>query len=418
MPTSIVGETLTLLWSDLDNDGWVDLIETNDFAPPDVFYMNNKGVYDHPVSNTEKKFETSTKTTMSVISADLDNDLSPEIYIGEIALMGLASDEFLEVDKDAIQICAELASETDRQACLNYLKLLTMDRAMKWQRKAQEIESRSNMEFLVFLNNMRRNNLTCDDIPKEWSFLKRHCERVFNSDYNTPEKADIKEAIPSPGLGENVLLVNDGNNRYQNKASDWGIATGGYTWNAKFADLNADEYQDLYIVNGSHVHRTRQSNFFYINEGGNRFQNQISEYEALNSFLATQTYTYTDIDNDGDQDIITLPVIGPAQAHFNEMKKGNVIAFELRDQMGNRYGIGSKITIHYGDSSDRHQVRELLASGGHLSYDPYIAYFGLGNYKEVKKVTIQWSTGEETQMTGPFHSGARYEVRRSDELLN
>lgn len=418
LPTSIVGETLTLLWSDLDNDGWVDLIETNDFAPPDVFYMNNQGVYDHAVKDADRKFETSTKTTMSVISADIDNDLIPEIYIGEIALMGLKSDELLEVDKDAFAVCEVLPDPKDQKICLNYLELLTTDRAMKWQRKAGEMGNRSNMEFLVFLNNMRRDNVTCDEIPAEWSFLKGHCDRVFNSKYNTPDKADIKEAIPAPSLGENVLLVNDGDGSFKNKANEWGIATGGYTWNAKFADLNADEYLDLFIVNGSHIHRTRQSNFLYLNEGGEHFTNRIDDYETLNSFLATQTYTYVDIDNDGDQDIITVPVIGPVQVHMNEMKKGNVIAFELRDQIGNTHGIGSKITIHYGDGSKRHQVRELLASGGHLSYDPYVAYFGLGIHQEVEKVTIQWSTGEETVLIGPFNSGAKYEVRRGDKLVN
>lgn len=418
LPTSIAGETLTLLWSDLDNDGWVDLIETNDFAPPDVFYMNKEGVYDQAVKNSDKKFETSTKTTMSVVAADLDNDLLPEIYIGEIALMGLENDELLKVDEDAFAVCEVLSDPNDQKICLNYLELLTTDRAMKWQRKAQEIPNRSNMEFLVFLNNMRRDNLTCDEIPKEWSFLKGHCERVFNSEYNVPEKADIEEAIPSPGLGENVLLVNDGTGSFKNKANEWGIATGGYTWNAKFADLNADEYLDLFVVNGSHVHRTRQSNFLYLNEGGKHFTNRIDDYEDLNSFLATQTYTYMDIDNDGDQDIITLPVVGPAQVHINEMKKGNMIAFELRDGVGNSRGIGSKITIHYGKGGEKHQVRELLGSGGYLSSDPYIAYFGLGRHLEVAYVTIQWSTGEETRLTGPFEQGAKYEVRRSGKSLD
>ncbi|MEL7147420.1 MAG: CRTAC1 family protein, partial [Bacteroidota bacterium] len=257
-----------------------------------------------------------------------------------------------------------------------------------------------------------------EEIPAKWSFLKGHCERVLHREYNVPEKTEIKQAIPSPALGENVLLVNDETGKFKNRAAEFGIATGGYTWNAKFADLNADEYQDLFIVNGSHVHRTRQSNFLYLNEAGERFVNKIDDYKSLNSFLATQTYTYVDIDNDGDQDIITLPVIGPAQVHINEMKKGNVIAFELRDEMGNTNGIGSKITIHYGADGERHQVRELLASGGHLSYDPYIAYFGLSEYLKVERVTIQWSTGEETKLTGPFDAGGKYEVRRRRKLLD
>lgn len=412
LPTSIVGETLTLLWSDINNDGWMDLIEANDFAPPDVFYLNEEGKYNRAITNTEGIFETSTKTTMSLITGDIDNDLKPEIYIGEIALMGLTGTEVLDIEDDQLQICSELTDPKDRAACENFMNILITDREMRWQRKAALELEQTNFEFLIFLNNMRRGKLTCDEIPAKWSFLSEHCKRVMESEYNTPSKEDINNAIPSPSLGKNVFLVADAEGKFKNKAKEFGIAKGGYTWNSKFADLNSDEYLDLFIVNGSHVNNKRQENFLYMNEKGEKFNNKIREYEELNSYLATQTYTYIDIDNDGDQDIITAPVIGPLQVHINQMKKGKSIAFELRDGIGNSYGIGSKLIIHYGENGQKHQVREILASGGHLSYDPYIAYFGLGENEDVKKLTIKWSTGQETEIQGPFPSGSRYVIHR------
>lgn len=412
LPTTIVGETLTLLWSDINGDGWMDLIEANDFAPPDVFYLNEEGKYNRSVKNSEGLFETSTKTTMSLISADINNDLQPEIYIGEIALMGLNDDEIFGIEGEQLRICSELSDPKDREACANFLNILITDREMNWQRKAALELGQVNFEFLILLNNMRRNKLTCDEIPAEWSFLSEHCNRIMDSEYNTPSKADINNSIPSRGLGENVLLVADAEGKFKNNGKELGIAKGGYTWNAKFADLNADEYLDLFIVNGSHVNNKRQDNFLYMNQKGEKFTNEIREYSALSSYLATQTYTYIDIDNDGDQDIITAPVIGPLQVHINQMKKGNSIAFELHDSIGNSYGIGSKIIIEYSEGQKK-QIREILASGGHLSYDPYIAYFGLGEHEKIDKVIVQWSTGEETIIDSPFLYGSKYVIHRN-----
>ncbi|MCH7854886.1 MAG: ASPIC/UnbV domain-containing protein [Proteobacteria bacterium] len=54
------------------------------------------------------------------------------------------------------------------------------------------------------------------------------------------------------------------------------------------------------------------------------------------------------------------------------------IVFQLHDEVGNRDGIGTKFTIHYGPRGERHQLRELKAGGGYISFDEPLAHFGLG----------------------------------------
>ena len=89
----------------------------------------------------------------------------------------------------------------------------------------------------------------------------------------------------------------------------------------------------------------------------------------------------------------------------------NRIVVELRDQVGNRFGIGSKILLHYAGGT-RHQMREIQASGGFLSFDAPIAYFGLGDAQRVERIEVQWSTGERTELTGDFSTGGRYIIHR------
>ena len=73
--------------------------------------------------------------------------------------------------------------------------------------------------------------------------------------------------------------------------------------------------------------------------------------------------------------------------------------------------LGSRITIFYG--SDRHQVRELKASGGFCSQNPQMAHFGLGKFTSVAQIEVRWSTGETLRYDGPFEAGARLEIHRS-----
>ena len=195
-------------------------------------------------------------------------------------------------------------------------------------------------------------------------------------------------------------------------AGDKGVDVGGWTWNAKFADLDNDEWQDLFIVNGSYFTRKRESNLFFKNEGGKRFVDRTQDYN-LESFLSTSAYSYVDYDNNGSLDIVVVPVAGPVSVYKNNLPQGNSIAFELRDSIGNHFGIGSKITIYYGTDGGGHQMRELLASGGFVSFDAPIAYFGLGSNEHVSRVTITWSTGEVTEIDTNLPAGARYLVRRT-----
>ena len=128
------------------------------------------------------------------------------------------------------------------------------------------------------------------------------------------------------------------------------------------------------------------------------------------SYLETGSYTYSDLDNDGDLDMITVPTVGPLQIYINHTTGRQAVQFSLEDQRGNRFGIGSKIIIHYGKGL--HQIREVQASGGYQSFDAPIAHFGLAEQTQIDQVEVQWSDGETTVIDTPLDAGARYTIRR------
>ena len=129
--------------------------------------------------------------------------------------------------------------------------------------------------------------------------------------------------------------------------------------------------------------------------------------------MIVSAYTVVDFDRDGDLDFVTNSINGPLWLLKNNTQKNNSIIFSIQDDVGNRDGIGTLFTIHYGPESKLHQMRELKSGGGYLSFDEPLAHFGLGTSSTVDRVEIRWSTGETTRLDGPFDAGHRYTLKRS-----
>jgi hypothetical protein len=364
---------------------------------------------------------------MSIASGDINNDLVPEIYAGQITGMhGKEKGKYRDAGPD---ICGEIADPGHSKSCR---EIMTVHQRMPSQTKKQDVFACLSKDVEEYREDCIAHSLLlwalqngpqklCDLFPDRWATFRFICHEGFsgaperragNSRRNGgpgARKGDDGQAIPVV-LGQNVLLMAGPDGRFADKASEMGVQEAGFTWNAKFADLDNDEFLDLYIVNGWFPGPQRDSSFFYQNQQGGKFADRTEE-AGLKSFLATSAYTYIDLDNDGDLDIVSVPISGPVLVYINNSKK-NRIAFELRDHAGNRFGIGSRIIVHYGPGGARHQMREIQASGGFISFDAPIAYFGLGEFERVERVEVLWSTGERSDIRGDFPAGARYIVNR------
>ena len=188
------------------------------------------------------------------------------------------------------------------------------------------------------------------------------------------------------------------------RAEALGVAVTDWTWNARFADLDNDGWQDLYAATGYVRSERWESNVFLRNINGTAYRNETAR-AGLEDYLPTSSYTYADLDLDGDLDIVSVPVLGPVRVFLNNARGTHALQIELRDLVGNSYGIGSRIVVHYGASGELHQLRELQAGGGFGSFDAAVAHFGLGSYQGVGRIDVLWSTGETTTIGGPFEAG-------------
>jgi hypothetical protein len=265
-----------------------------------------------------------------------------------------------------------------------------------------------------------RDKVICEKIPDRYPTEKTEClnNARFNNDSPLPEIDISGGRVENEVSKENVLLQNLGDGQFKNVAQAKGVTNGLWAWNSAFADLDNDEWQDLYIANGflplkeKTTIRSEQlihSNVFFHNQGGDHFIPAQKEF-GLDQLSVVPAYTYVDIDNDGDLDIVSVSLNGPLSVYLNNEQVNNSVIFQIRDHKGNSQGVGGKIYIYYGDNE--HQVREIKLGGGYLSYDATIAHFGLGQHDSIDKIEIIWSTGEKTSIEKEFQANNRYIIIR------
>ena len=421
------GETLSMLISDINQDSYPDLMVGNDFQMPEFYYLGQPDGNLKLIKRSDKMFPITSFSTMSIDSGDIDNDLDFEIYATQASgftstnptnrasMLPLRSasascDEYngkSQLDKSWKERCLtriathkiifEARQKRDPHHCLNI---------------KDETQKKHCLAYLLLEKSTRfdKNPKLCDQFNQDWNTMAYIC-RHGHSQPATYSQQQIDETLKQI-LGRNIFYQQKEDGSYDELAEDMDIDISGWSWTARFADLDNDEWQDIYVVNGQYHSQKRATKVFFKNQQGKRFSNDTRE-AGLENYLAMSAYTYIDYDNDADLDIIAVSFDGPVWVYTNNTQENRGIIFELDDNKGNRSGIGSRIIIHYGENADKHQIREIKASGGFVSFDAPRAHFGLSEHKSVSRVDVIWSTGERTELKGSFKAGHKYKIKRS-----
>jgi len=414
----VPGETLSILLSDLDGNGWPDIYIGNDFGVPDVVYMGQgKGEF-RMLTPADGLVPHTGAQTMSVDSADIDNDGIDELYLGANSAGSTGLEKHLDV-VDAGVACADHDDAGWRARCELRMRTreLVKRSTINWDvRRCDPVPDPADrsdcvaQHLLIRAIKLNRDKSLCDAFPPRYETYAFICRYTFEP--SSPESRKLSAAGLRQLQNVNVLLKRGERGSYADRAGAMGVKIAGWTWNAKFADLDNDQWQDLYVVNGSVRADRRETNAWFQNRDGADFENRTAAV-GLVDHLAAGSYAYADLDNDGDLDIVQTTFDGPVWVYYNEGGDGHAIEFELDDHAGNRFGVGARVLVRYGPGGTLRQVREIKASGGYLSGDPPRAHFGLGPHKDIAQVDVQWATGESSTYGGPFAAGRVYKLARA-----
>jgi hypothetical protein len=230
------------------------------------------------------------------------------------------------------------------------------------------------------------------------------------SDYDRDRDLDLALS----NIRDNVLFRNNGNGTFTDVAGPAGVARPhqnvtdrSVTWGLAFADLTLDGWEDLYVAAGSlgyESHIRPQPNAVFVNRGGGRFLDLSvpsgAAYPDMNRGAA-----FADYDRDGRMDVFLVSHVGPVRLLRNvtprkfKDRRFHWLEVDTVGTKSNRDGCGARVEARLRRGPTL--VREVLCGSTSLASgsDPTV-HFGLGTWKGVRTLRIEWPSGAVQVLSG------------------
>ena len=343
------GWTQAASHTDLDGDGWQDVIVGNDFGVNGYYRNLGDGRFEDiaPKLGTDKP-----SFTMNVGIADLNRDLFPDIYISNIVTM--AKDDKYTLPS------AETAMHFDP----------------------------------VSMSRMRvvEANDLFTSVAEDRTLLRYRLSDAVARGLSSTGWAWDADFFDFDNDGDDDLYCLNGMNEYAV-----------YSDTPYYTSVH-DQKMEISLPVAQ-----RETNVFFVNEGG-KLRNR-SEASGADLVGNSRSAAYLDIEGDGDLDVVLNNYHGAAVLYRNELEaearnwlKVRLVGDPARGS--NRDAIGSRLVLR---AEPGLQVwREVHGTIGYLSVHPREQHFGLGGATE-GRLTITWPNGE-SEKVGPLAANRRYVV--------
>jgi hypothetical protein len=362
-------------WGDLDGDGDLDLVtgsydaELAQIMTNDFLFGGGAGVYyyeNQDGSFVETRLADSAQA-LAILFADLNRDSQWDIAVGN---------DFAELD----QYWTLLDGEWEEFIPFSIITHSTMSFDVG------DVDNNGSQE--VFATDMHPYDED-EETMAAW-------QPVMDSMMEVP----MLEGDPQVMV--NTLQSASGED-YQNISETQGVDSSGWSWSAKFGDLNSDGFLDLYIVNGmiaeelfGHLPNNElvEENQAFVNLDGAGYA-PAPEW-GLTATESGRGMSMADLDGDGDLDIVVNNLTTPATLFENQLCGGSNLTITLHQPgSANPDAIGARLLL-YTDAGVLQ--REVRAASGYLSGDSIQVHFGFAEVTSLEAVEIIWPDGEMTRL--------------------
>jgi enediyne biosynthesis protein E4 len=339
---SALGFGLAVIASDINQDGWPDLLVTNDYIEPDYLYINNgDGTFSDQLT---EYFQHISHFSMGADIADMNNDGLPDVFTLDMLPEDNERQKLLYGPENYEQYALMIRRGFHHQ---NMRNMLQLNQGGGFFSEIGQLAGISNTDW-------------------SWSALFFDANNDGNKD----------------------LFVTNGYYRdYTNR--DFLKYKGDYYFKQAIAKEKSDTLHLVTSMTSTPVH-----DYFFENVGDLQFQNTSlsSGFEAKNFSSGA---AYSDLDNDGDLDLVVNHLNEVAGIFENKSTTGNWIQLDLEGLGENRFGIGTKIRAYSGNQLtflEQNPVRGFQSSGTHR------LQLGLGKSSKLDSLILTWPDGHEQKL--------------------
>ncbi|MFN8257082.1 MAG: VCBS repeat-containing protein [Bacteroidales bacterium] len=331
------GMSIGVVAMDFNNDGWKDLYISNDFNPPDYFYLNNgDGTFREIVK--ESAFQTSI-FGMGFDAADINNDGLLDMY---------------QID---------MTPEDHYRALINVIPMRreTFYRSLKFGFHYQYMQS-----------SLQLNNGIFDGIP-----IYSNISLFTGTAHTDWSWGGVFFDMDNDGFTD--LFVANGVLKDIN--------------NQDILSSSNEYFAKKEVYRPELFPSTPVKNYAFKNNGDLTFSNYTAAW-GFDDPTLTNGMAYGDFDNDGDLDFVINNVNEVAFLYENKAvnKDFHYLKIRLNGPETNRFGLGSIVNIK---TKTNNQMQELTLTRGYQSSMAPVFHFGLGKNDSIKELKITWPDGRK-----------------------
>ncbi len=372
--------------ADTDNDGDLDCFVANWYGKNNLFYLNNGSAAFTKVNSANLVTDGGYSETAAW--GDYDNDGLVDLYVTNSA--GASKSNFLYHNQgnNAFLKITSGAAATDAYT----------SRCVNWT----DMDLDGDPDLFVTNEASENENIYRNDGPGV--FTKLTSGPLLNNagntmsgcwgDYDNDGDLDV---FLANDLANNALFRNDGNFVFTKITADTVSRTYGRSFSSAWSDVDNDGDLDLFVTNAFGT-PTKLTNLFYLNNGNGSFS-RISNTALVADSAWSYGCAFGDYDNDGFEDLAVATcrfggIDEPDLLYHNNGNANNWITIQLTGTISNRAAIGAKVKIKAIINGNAvWQMREVSAQQAYCSQGDLRVHFGLGNATGIDSVRVEWPSG-------------------------
>jgi hypothetical protein len=345
--------TQTAVWTDINNDGWLDLFVGNENGPAQLFLNKKDGTFEDiaRAAGVDR-----TAFTKGVAAVDYDNDGWPDLYVSNIG-------------------------------GTNFLYHNNRDGTFTELAKGAGVPGAGRGFATWFF----------DYDNDGWPDL-------FVTSYFASVDESVRTHLGLRHSADTLKLYrNLGDGSFLDVTRQTGLDKVFMPMGANFGDIDNDGFLDIYLGTGNPSYASLVGSVLLHNQGGKSFAD-VTASSGTGELHKGHGVAFADLDNDGDEEII-FEVGGatPGEAHalrlFHNPGHGNDwLNLKLVGVKSNRAAIGAriKVTVENAGQPPR-AIYRTVGSGGSFGASPLQQHIGLGKSAHIGDVEVWWPTSGTRQ---------------------